>query len=93
MTLVARDADTLNAAADSIGAAEIRADLSTGAARAALFDTCPDPDILVNDAGAIKGGRLADTTMKDWRRGWELKVFSSIHLCKMYTSVMTKRRS
>jgi 3-oxoacyl-[acyl-carrier protein] reductase len=47
--------------------------------------------VLVNNAGAIKAGRLADLSMDDWREGWELKVFGYIHLCKLYAASMTAR--
>jgi NAD(P)-dependent dehydrogenase (short-subunit alcohol dehydrogenase family) len=97
VTLVARSADALQDAHDQIastGAAppEVHAcDLATDAGREALYASHPDPYILVNNAGAIKAGRLADLDMEDWRTGWELKVFGYIHLCKLYAAHMTAR--
>lgn len=45
----------------------------------------------MNNAGAIKGGRLQDLSMQDWREGWELKVFGYIHLCKLFAPAMMAR--
>lgn len=92
--LVARSGDALQeAAADIKGAGTFAADLSSDDGRGALFEAFPDVDVLVNNAGAIKAGRLADLSMQDWRDGWELKVFGYIHLCKLYAGRMTQRGS
>jgi len=93
VTLVARSAGALEALRVELGEGTgvHAADLADDAEREALFDAVPDADILVNNAGAIKGGRLADLSMRDWREGWELKVFGYIHLCKLYAAAMTAR--
>jgi len=94
VTLVSRRAEALEAAREGIpGAAILAADLATDAGREALFAECGDADVLVNNAGAIKGGRLCDLAMADWREGWELKVFGYIHLCKLFAPAMTARGS
>lgn len=99
LTLVSRSFETLKDAKDQIaalGGTEPEAfvcDLSTDAGREAMFAAYPEPDILINNAGAIKAGRLADLSMEDWRTGWELKVFGYIHLCKLYAEQMRKRAS
>jgi len=93
VTLVARSAGALEALRVELGEGTgvHAADLADEAEREALFNAVPDADILVNNAGAIKGGRLADLSMRDWREGWELKVFGYIHLCKLYAAAMTAR--
>jgi 3-oxoacyl-[acyl-carrier protein] reductase len=97
LTLVARGADMLveakqSLSADGLGNVDtLVADLSSDAGRQALFDACPDADVLVNNAGAIKAGRLSDLSMDDWREGWELKVFGYIHLCQLYAGTMASR--
>ena len=94
VTLVSRSADALeDARAGMSEATTLVADLATDTGREALFERCGDADVLVNNAGAIKGGRLTDLAMADWREGWELKVFGYIHLCKLFTPAMTKRGS
>lgn len=97
VTLVARDAATLDAAAATVEAATghrpatLPADLASDAGREALTGALPTPDILVNNAGAIRGGALGDVTMAEWREGWELKVFGYIHLCQLLLPAMEAR--
>jgi len=99
LTLAARNGDALAKAqagmvADNLPEPRtLETDLSTEAGREALFAAQSDADVLVNNAGAIKAGRLADLDLEDWREGWELKVFGYIHLCKLYTEEMTKHRN
>lgn len=99
LTLVSRPSRALDEAREQIAAVSGEApdiyacDLASDTGRAALFEAHPDPDVLVNNAGAIKAGRLADLSMEDWRTGWELKVFGYIHLCKLYVDRMSTRGS
>ncbi|MFD0917179.1 short-chain dehydrogenase/reductase [Pseudahrensia aquimaris] len=99
LTLVARSADALAAAEKQVvehGGKSVTShalDLSTNEGREALFKAQPDIDVVVNNAGAIKPGRLADLEMQDWHEGWSLKVFGYIHLCKLYSAAMAKRGS
>ena len=98
VTLVARNSDALaKAQADMVAdklpePKTLVSDLSTDAGREQLFAAHADADVLVNNAGAIKAGRLADLDLADWREGWELKVFGYIHLCKLYAAEMVKRQ-
>lgn len=98
LTLAARNGDGLAKAqagmvADNLPEPRtLETDLSTEAGRQALFAAQSDADVLVNNAGAIKAGRLADLDLADWREGWELKVFGYIHLCKLYSEAMVKRQ-
>jgi len=99
VTLVARSDTALTTAADHISAKtgkavrSFTADLASDAGRIALFETCGDVDILINNAGAIKAGGLTALSMDEWREGWELKVFGYIHLCQLFAPVMAKRES
>lgn len=98
IVIVSRDQEKLDGAAKEIkNGANVSvethaADLSQDDAREELFTAYPGVDILVNNAGAIPGGRLEDLTMDRWRRGWDLKVFGFIHLCKLYLTPMKQRR-
>ncbi len=98
VTLVARNGDALSRAQADMVAHNLPeprtlvSDLSTETGREALFAAHKGADVLVNNAGAIKAGRLADLDLNDWREGWELKVFGYIHLCKLYAAEMVKRQ-
>lgn len=99
VTLVARTQDALKDAADKIHkdtGAEVdymAADLSQDAGREAVFADYPDIDILLNNAGAIKGGALTSLSMQDWRDGFDLKFWGYVHLCNLYVPQMTARQS
>lgn len=50
----------------------------------AIVDAAGRIDVLVNNAGAIPGGDLWQVDGESWRRGWELKVFGYIDLCRAF---------
>lgn len=97
LVLAARDAGALSAAADAVRArAQVRvetfaADLSRDEERARLHAAHGEMDVLVNNAGAIPGGRLQDITMERWRAAWDLKVMGYIHMCQLYLPGMEAR--
>jgi NAD(P)-dependent dehydrogenase (short-subunit alcohol dehydrogenase family) len=68
-------------------------DLSQEAGRKRLSDTCPEVDVLVNNAGDIPAGSLDDVDDAAWRAGWDLKVFGYIGLTRHYLAKMKARRS
>jgi NAD(P)-dependent dehydrogenase (short-subunit alcohol dehydrogenase family) len=94
-----RDKATLESAAGSVArqhnakVTAFPADLSKDDERIRLHKAHPDIDVLVNNAGAIPGGGLADVSLERWREGWNLKVFGYIHLCQLYVPVMKARKS
>lgn len=45
-------------------------------------------DVLVNNAGMIPGGDLWQVEGDAWRKGWEVKVFGYIDLCRVYYTDM-----
>lgn len=45
-------------------------------------------DVLVNNAGAIPGGDLWQVGGESWRKGWEVKVFGYIDLCRTFYAAM-----
>ena len=99
VTLVARDAATLEAAAAAIRARfqvnvrAIAADLSSDAAVRTVADQAGDCDILVNNAGAIPPGEITAVADDTWRRAWDLKVFGFISFCRAVYPRMAARKS
>jgi NAD(P)-dependent dehydrogenase (short-subunit alcohol dehydrogenase family) len=90
LVLVSRDGAKLAAAAEGLrGRFQVKvesfaADLSRIEERERLHAAHPQADILLNNAGAIPGGRLADIPMARWIAAWNLKVLGYIHLCQLY---------
>jgi NAD(P)-dependent dehydrogenase (short-subunit alcohol dehydrogenase family) len=52
---------------------------------------CREPDIVVNNAGAIPPGSILDIGPEAWRRGWDLKVFGYIDVTRLYYGRMQSR--
>jgi len=66
-------------------------DLSIGANQIALAEKCSDADILVNSAGSIPIGTIEEVDNISWRQAWDLKVFSTINLCREFYGFMKAR--
>lgn len=48
-------------------------------------------DILINNAGAIPGGTLADVDEARWRTAWDLKVLGTINMTRAFYPLMKAR--
>jgi 3-oxoacyl-[acyl-carrier protein] reductase len=98
LCLVARSGDLLAKEAEAIrksaqvNVQTLAADLSDPAARRKVFETFPDVDIVVNNAGAIPGGTIEDVDEKAWRAGWDLKVYAHVDFTRMYLAKMKARQ-
>ena len=57
----------------------------------ALGEACAGVDLLVNNAGAIPTGGLAEVDGDAWRTGWDLKVFGTIDLTRWVYATMKGR--
>jgi 3-oxoacyl-[acyl-carrier protein] reductase len=68
-------------------------DLGVTANVVALGRACAGVDVLVNNAGAIPGGRIDQVDDEKWRRAWDLKVFGYINLTREIYAGMRARRS
>ena len=95
--LVARSKDTLETAREAIrkrhqiAVALHPLDLSQSDSVAQLAESCRDVDILINNAGAIPGGTLAQVDEARWRAAWDLKVFGYINLTRAFLALMEER--
>jgi hypothetical protein len=98
--LVSRTAVDLATAKETIArkAADVRidtvaSDLSDSRNVDRLAANFPHIDILVNNPGAIPGGRLLDIDEKTWRKAWDLKVFGYINMSRAFYALMKTRGS
>jgi 3-oxoacyl-[acyl-carrier protein] reductase len=53
---------------------------------------CADTDLLVNNAGAIPGGNIAQIDEACWRQAWDLKVFGYINMTRRFYALMAERK-
>src|SRR6202043_830062 len=56
-----------------------------------LAAECADTEILVNNAGAIPGGDIAQIDEARWRQAWDLKVFGYINMTRRFYALMAGR--
>lgn len=98
VTIVARTAATLDAAAAEIRALgggdviAVAADITTPEGRAAALAACPAPDILVNNAGGPPPGDFRDWSRDDWIRALDANMLTAIELIKATVDGMVARR-
>ena len=98
VTLVARGAEALEAAAAAIRAATgatvtaVAADITTTAGRAAALAACPTPDILVTNAGGPKPGDFRDWDRDVWIAALDANMLTPIELIRATVDGMIARR-
>jgi 3-oxoacyl-[acyl-carrier protein] reductase len=86
ITICARTKETLEATADAIRSSTgvnvtaIACDITSDAGRAAVLESCPQPDILINNAGGPPPGDFKDFELDDWRNAVESNMITPISL-------------
>ena len=99
VTLTARGAEALKKTADEIRKAhpgvtvtEVAGDITTPAGREAALSACPDPDILINNAGGPPPGDFRNWTRDDWIKAVDANMLTPIELIKATVDGMIARR-
>jgi 3-oxoacyl-[acyl-carrier protein] reductase len=98
VTIVARTPGPLEASAEEIRAATgvtvtaVAADITSETGRAAALAACPEPDILINNAGGPPPGDFRDWTRDDWIKALDANMLTAIELIKATVDDMTARR-
>jgi 3-oxoacyl-[acyl-carrier protein] reductase len=97
VTLVARNHDALVAAAARIAhdtgttPAVAAADVATEAGRKAALAACPEPDILVTNAGGPPGRDFRTLTLADWSAALAMNFLSAVELTRATIDGMAAR--
>ena len=98
VTITARTASQLEAAADEIRRAApdvvvtvVPGDITTPEGRTAALSACPDPDILINNAGGPPPGDFRDWSREDWIRAVDANMLTPIELMKATVDGMMRR--
>ena len=98
VTILARTGIDVQRAAEEIGAAAGRAvawvacDITTPEGRAAALAACPQPDILVTNAGGPPPGDFRDFDRDAWIRALDANMLTPIELIKSTIDGMIARR-
>lgn len=97
ITMVARTAGVLDAAADEIRAASgasirtVAADITTPEGRAEALAACPAPDILLNNAAGMKPGDFRNWTRETWIEALDLMMLAPIEMIRLTYDGMLER--
>jgi 3-oxoacyl-[acyl-carrier protein] reductase len=67
------------------------ADVTTAGGRTAALAACPDPDILINNAGGPPAGWFRDFSRDDWIRAVDANMLAPIELIKATIDGMSAR--
>ena len=99
VTLTARGAEALAKTAADIRKAspgvtvtEVVGDITTPAGREAVLKACPDPDILINNAGGPPPGDFRNWTRDDWIKAIDANMLTPIELIKATVDGMMARK-
>jgi 3-oxoacyl-[acyl-carrier protein] reductase len=97
VTLVARTAETLEATAEEIRrqhgvtVTPVACDITTPEGRALALAACPQPDILINNAGGPPPGDFRKWTRDDWIAAIDANMLTPIELIKATVDGMMDR--
>jgi 3-oxoacyl-[acyl-carrier protein] reductase len=98
VTLVARERKALENTADEIRAATgatiatVAADITSDEGRAAALAACPQPDILITNAGGPPPGDFRKFAREDWLRAVNANMLTPIELIRATVDGMLSRR-
>ena len=98
VTIVARTESTLRQAAEEIGAMAgrdvhwVACDITTAEGRAQALGACPQPDILINNAGGPPPGDFRDWDRDAWLRAIDANMLTPIELVKATVDGMIARK-
>jgi 3-oxoacyl-[acyl-carrier protein] reductase len=98
LVIVARRKKVLQRAADDIAAVAgvkprfVAADVTTAEGRKAILQICPDPDILINNAGGPPAGDFRNWDREDWIKALDSNMLAPIELMKATIDGMIARR-
>jgi 3-oxoacyl-[acyl-carrier protein] reductase len=97
VTIVARHAEPLEAAAEEMRRSggkviAVACDITTAAGRALALAACPQPDILVTNAGGPPTGDFRNWSRDDWIAALDANMLTPIELIKATVDGMMARR-
>ena len=98
LTITARTKEALEQTAEEIrretGAkvTTVAGDITTEAGRAAALAVCPNPDILINNAGGPPHGDFRDWGLEDWQKAVNANMLTPIMLIKAVVDGMCERK-
>lgn len=80
------------AGAHKVNVQVVEGDIGEPATRVALFDACPEPDILINNNSGPSPGRFADWERDDWVGAVDANMLTPLEMIRMALDGMVERR-
>jgi NAD(P)-dependent dehydrogenase (short-subunit alcohol dehydrogenase family) len=93
LAAVAADAKATGAAATAVATADLSDGSAVAPALAALIDELGGVDVLVNNAGASRGGTLAQLDDAAWQESFDLKLMGYVRSMRHVLPIMRAQRS
>ncbi len=91
ITIAARGAAGVKAAADRLGCQGVAADITKPEGRAAALAVCPAPDILINNAAGPKPGDFRHWQRDDWLSAIDHMMLGPIEMMRLVLDGMQSR--
>ncbi|MDE2239661.1 MAG: SDR family oxidoreductase [Rhodospirillales bacterium] len=98
VTITARDRDRLEETAEElrrltdVRISTVAGDITTDEGRAAALLACPNPDILINNAGGPPPGDFRDLSEEDWQAALNANLLTPIALIRATLDCMITRK-
>jgi 3-oxoacyl-[acyl-carrier protein] reductase len=98
LVMIARGQEALEAAAQNIRdesgvkVKTVAADITTSEGRAKVLAVCPDPDILVTNAGGPKPGDFREWSREDWISAVDANMLTPIEMIRATVDKMIERK-
>jgi 3-oxoacyl-[acyl-carrier protein] reductase len=98
LVMIARGQEALEAAAQNIRdesgvkVTTVAADITTSEGRAKVLAVCPDPDILVTNAGGPKPGDFREWSREDWISAVDANMLTPIEMIRATVDKMIERK-
>ena len=98
LVMIARGQEALEAAAQTIrdesgvNVTTVAADITTPEGRAKVLAVCPDPDILVTNAGGPKPGDFREWSREDWISAVDANMLTPIEMIRATVDKMIARK-
>ncbi len=89
---LAKAAADIRKANPGVTITEVAGDITTQAGREAALKACPDPDILINNAGGPPPGDFRNWTRDDWIKAIDANMLTPIELIKATVDGMMSRK-
>lgn len=92
VTIADLDGELAKTTAYALGARAVQVDVSDAASAAACAEAVGPLDVLVNNAGVLRGGPLGETSLDDYRLVMDVNVLGPLLMTQVFTPTLVARQ-